>query len=464
MRVRTRFSVTALVAWAVVASSVAAQEQEWIRQFGTFAYDDALALAPDGVGGMMVGGFMSGGFVARYDASGAELWTRQFGPGSSDNAAALAIDGKGGVFATGTTDRGLGLGGEIILARYDSNGNQLWFREFGTNQTDAGTGAAPDDAGGVFVSGWTFGDMGGPNAGSADIFLARYNSAGDRLWMKQFGTSAGEKANALAPDGAGGVVLTGFTAGSMAGVNAGQADIFVARYDSNGVQLWIRQFGTSEYDEPYALAPDGASGVIVAGRTRGSLAAPNAGGHDVFLARYDADGNQLWVRQFGTSGWDIARGAAADGAGGVVVAGFTDGTLSGMSAGLYDVFLAHYDSSGNQTWIEQFGTSEYEWASAAAPDGKGGVVISGMTQGSLGGPNAGERDAFVARHELNLCYADCDKSTGNGVLDIFDFLCFQNSFVLGEPYACDCDTSTGVGVCDVFDFLCFQNAFVVGCP
>ncbi len=62
------------------------------------------------------------------------------------------------------------------------------------------------------------------------------------------------------------------------------------------------------------------------------------------------------------------------------------------------------------------------------------------------------------------CYADCDPSTGPGVLDIFDFLCFGNSFANGEPYACDCDTSTGVGVCDIFDFLCFGNAFSAGCP
>jgi FG-GAP-like repeat len=68
---------------------------------------------------------------------------------------------------------------------------------------------------------------------------------------------------------------------------------------------------------------------------------------------------------------------------------------------------------------------------------------------------------------LNLdtgCYADCDQSTGAGVLDIFDFLCFQDAFVAGDPYACDCDTSTGPGTCDVFDFLCFQDAFVGACP
>ena len=62
------------------------------------------------------------------------------------------------------------------------------------------------------------------------------------------------------------------------------------------------------------------------------------------------------------------------------------------------------------------------------------------------------------------CYADCDTSTGQGTLDIFDFLCFQSAFVSGNAYACDCDTTTGPGVCDIFDFLCFQSHFVEGCP
>jgi hypothetical protein len=62
------------------------------------------------------------------------------------------------------------------------------------------------------------------------------------------------------------------------------------------------------------------------------------------------------------------------------------------------------------------------------------------------------------------CYPDCDTSTGVGVLDIFDFLCFQNLFATNDPYACDCDTSTGPNVCDIFDFLCFQNEFAAGCP
>jgi hypothetical protein len=65
---------------------------------------------------------------------------------------------------------------------------------------------------------------------------------------------------------------------------------------------------------------------------------------------------------------------------------------------------------------------------------------------------------------LRECYPDCETSSGAGVLDIFDFLCFQDEYLRATPYACDCDISSGPGVCDVFDFLCFQDAFVAGCP
>jgi predicted outer membrane repeat protein len=88
-----------------------------------------------------------------------------------------------------------------------------------------------------------------------------------------------------------------------------------------------------------------------------------------------------------------------------------------------------------------------------------------------GTPDTGIAPAGVAVVDIgsyefqgSSCAADCDWSTGLGVLDIFDFLCFQNAFVKGDPLACDCDTSTGLGVCDISDFLCFQNAFAQGCP
>ena len=82
----------------------------------------------------------------------------------------------------------------------------------------------------------------------------------------------------------------------------------------------------------------------------------------------------------------------------------------------------------------------------------------------MGGTNLGPFGNLGGVFKLvDVCYADCETSTGLGTLDIFDFLCFQDNFIAGFAYACECDTSTGPGVCDIFDFLCFQSSFVGGC-
>ncbi|MCH8270788.1 MAG: hemolysin, partial [Planctomycetes bacterium] len=230
-------------------------------------------------------------------------------------------------------------------------------------------------------------DLGGPNAGTpwTDAFLARYSAAGNRLWIRQFGTSGTDKARALAPDDTGGAMVAGYTGGSLGGAYAGRGDVFLARYDSAGNQLWIRQFGTDRTDKAFALAPDGAGGVMIAGETTGSLGGPSAGFWDVFLARYDSAGNQLWISQFGSSSTDVARALAPDGAGGVMVAGWTDGGLGGPNAGdSADVFLARYDSAGNELWIRQFGTRGWDEATGLTPDGAGGVIVTGRIYVSTG--------------------------------------------------------------------------------
>ena len=99
---------------------------------------------------------------------------------------------------------------------------------------------------------------------------------------------------------------------------------------------------------------------------------------------------------------------------------------------------------------------EYEWAVPAVITDQGRIRVR---QDNVGTNYLDISDGNFSIVEPT-CYADCD---GNGSLDIFDFLCFQNAFVRGDPYACDCNI-TPTPVCDIFDFLCFQNAFVAGCP
>jgi hypothetical protein len=344
--------------------------------------------------------------------------------------------------------------------------DQLWIRQFGTSAGDSSGALAPDGAGGAFVAGSTSGSLFGPYAGGyplgGDVFLARYDSAGNGLWNRQFGTNGDDYADALAADGAGGMFVAGGTWGTLGGSSAGSNDAWLARYDGAGNQTWIRQFGTSYQDEAYAVATDGAGGAFVAGFTGGSLVGANAGSVDAWLARYDGAGNQTWIRQLGTSGPDYAFALIPDGEGGAFVAGSAFGSLGGPYVGLHDAWLARYDSGGNRAWIRQLGTSGYDLAGSFAPDGTGGVFVAGNTQGNLGGTNAGGYDAWLARYGT-ACYPNCDASTAAPILNIADFTCFLTKFASGDPYA-NCDQSTMPPILNIADFTCFLQKYASGCP
>jgi hypothetical protein len=113
-------------------------------------------------------------------------------------------------------------------------------------------------------------------------------------------------------------------------------------------------------------------------------------------------------------------------------------------------------------------SDEWEFLGFIAPPGESikRVVLRSRRRyiGTVGEGFGMDNFAMKVAVGAEMCYADCEPSTGVGALDIFDFLCFQSRLAMLDPYACDCDTSSGAGVCDIFDFLCFQNAFDAGCP
>ncbi len=139
--------------------------------------------------------------------------------------------------------------------------------------------------------------------------------------------------------------------------------------------------------------------------------------------------------------------------------------LFGGSDTIFEPTVVHGDTWewNGSTWtpIDLPTSPEPRFGHAMAYDSHRNVVVL------FGGANATPQFQFDDTWELTLpapCYPDCDTSTGPGIFDIFDFLCFGNRFEANDPYACDCDTSTGQGVCNILDFLCFGNAFSAGCP
>ncbi|HEY9666312.1 MAG TPA: SBBP repeat-containing protein, partial [Coleofasciculaceae cyanobacterium] len=336
------------------------------------------------------------------------LWTRQLGTETADTSFAIAGDyiyitgSSAGSFAAPNTG-----GPDIYVAKYDTDGNLLETTQIGTDGLDRSYDITTDEAGNVYISGYTVGNLGGINNNSerflatTDSYVAKFDSDLKLQWITQFGTTKYDDTYGIAIDNGGNLFTTGWTQGDLYGTNAGLYDVTLAKVDNLGNLLWTRQFGTSGYDFAWDVATDSFGNVYTTGYTTGDLAEANAGFYDVFLAKYDTDGNQQWIQQIGTSGSDNAFGIDIDSNNTIYLTGFTTGDLGGVnaggdSAGADDAFWAAFDMDGNMLEVQQFGTSGVDRAFGIDVQIPGQVYLAGFTDGSLGQANAGSFDAWIS--------------------------------------------------------------------
>lgn len=402
-----RSAVTAALC-LLAAMPGSAQDLAWVHQLGSQHSDQFLAAAQDGSGGVYAGLYTGGStsskqgpWILRTEAGGAPVWAREV----QTTPSCLAADGSGGVFACGGW----------WIARLDEAGDPLWQTTLGSVPTDSAEAVVSAGAGGAFVGGRTQWGLAGFHKGGFDAWFGRLDGAGQPIWLRQIGTIESDWVEALAPDGVGGVYVVGLTGGALGGPNAsGYPDIWLARYDAAGQQAWIVQMGSSDTEGIIGVtaAADGAGGVYVSADTFGDLAGPNAGDADVWVARLDGTGTVLWTRQFGTSHRDAPTSAVGEATGGLVLAGNTYGALGGPAAGDADLWLARYDSAGNQVSIAQYGTAQRDEVTALAAGVAGQVFAVGWTYGALAQPNAGGPDAWIARIDpgCNLATTYCSAS------------------------------------------------------
>jgi len=412
---RERTAAVALTVTAIMAFSgmpAGANDGTWTHQFGTKGLDEAKAVAVDGMGAVYVAGETFGtlpgqtpggtldAFVRKYGASGREDWTRQFGAWERDIAWGVALDRVGAAYVVGQTEGALpgqhSAGGwDAFIRKYDPSGAELWTRQFGAGGADIASGVAVHPNGEVSVVGTTSSALPGQAAaGSFDAFVRRYNATGDEVWTRQFGTAVGDNARRLAAEPDGRVLIVGSTEGALPGQSStGGFDVFVAMFQADGQQLWARQFGSGGDDFGVAIGTDRSGGISVAGSADRALPGQTSG--TTFLRHFDVGGSVLWTDQFGSGQSDDAWDVTVEPDGAAYLVGTSEHVLPGQrSFGRLDGFVRKYSLDGREQWTRQFGTSEDDSALAVALTG-GGIAVVGSTRGRLADDAAGELDAYV---------------------------------------------------------------------
>ncbi|MEZ6193543.1 MAG: SBBP repeat-containing protein [Phycisphaerales bacterium] len=353
------------------------------------------------LGGINAGDYDA--YLTKFDAAGAELWSRQLGTSSIELGSSLAIDDEGNIYFAGQTQGNLyGINAgkyDVFVTKYNPSGVALWSRQFGTVEDDRATALTLDGSGNVYlggIRGYTIGSPGG--AGNFnDGFLMKLNPSGDQLWSKQIVSAKDDEVRSVAVDDAGNIFISGTTRGDLAAPNAGSTDAFLMKFDPSGTELWSRQVGTSSSDFAPSVAVDGAGNAFITGYSTGNFGGPNQGYFDAYLMKYDSSGSTQWVRRFGGSYVDESYSVSVDAAGSVFISGRTDSGLGAVDPDDMDAFIVKLDTAGNQLWSELISSPGTDESYAITVDETGNLYMTGRTNNQLGGINKGGIDAFLVK-------------------------------------------------------------------
>lgn len=349
------------------------------------AYDYATSVAPSLDGGWYIGGGTWGdygspnnwdgnpfggfgdAFLTKVDANFQSEWVQQFGGISTDAVYGIAVSSQNKPVITGQySDTTVG-GNDFFVSELTAAGDSNWLSVFG--QPAVGSDDNKDDARDIalgqdgisYIVGYGDGDLtGGSSSPVRDAaFITAVDSSGNQLWVDQFyGTDAADSgacANGVASSPTGDIYIVGQ-------VNQNRDDVWIAKYDESGQQLWLKQFAD---DLPDGVFPGGQRGQDIVVDVNGDLyVAATVNGPNPFdpsiydpledsteyglIIKFSSEGDLLWTKEinaselfpdFGvsSSGEDIAA-LAIDDTGRIYMTGFA-GFAGGVSRGAFVAVL-----------------------------------------------------------------------------------------------------------------------------
>ncbi len=334
------------------------------------------------------GGNINSVFTMKYTSAGdSVLWEHQYnGPGAIDDrstAIASASDGSSSVI-TGY-GKNSNQDEDIYLLKYSIDGTLLWAAEpYNGGRNDFPAAVVIDKDGNIVITGYTQNSFGQPtDTNNYDFFTAKYNGlTGVMIWHDHYNvTGSGDnKAKGIAADIKGDIYITGYATNA-----AGNEDFYTIKYDgSNGNRIWERFYDgpVSGNDRAVAIKVDPVVGsnpldgnIVVVGTQ-----VTAAGDKDIKVIRYSSDGAPRWERTLQRPDInDTAVAMAMDAAGYIYIAGDTGSDLD------TDIISIIYDYEGTLLGGTIFnGGNGFDEASAITVNHQGEAFIAGSTTNASG--------------------------------------------------------------------------------
>jgi hypothetical protein len=380
VRAQARNMANAVSEWS--AELAVAVTPGWTHTYGGTDLDDGRAVAQTDDGGYVIAGYtksFSQGetdvYLVRTTSAGDTVWTRATGSVGPDFGRAVQPTADGGCIVVGEFT--MGSNRQVWLLKFDSTGADQWDRFLGydANQED-GSDVQQTSDGGYIIAGMT--DWG---VYDDDVFLVKTDASGNTVWYDDKGfDDSDERAFSIRQTSDGGYILTGTTTQYDS-----DGDVWLVKIGADGATTWYKHYGGSAADGGRTVRQTSDGGYIIAG----SSASIGAGGSDFCLFKTDASGNLLWQMPYGGARdeWCFCGEQTADG--GYILAGPT----MSFGAGEVDYYLVKTDAQGNRLWERTFGGTGYDWCYSVQQTADGGYVLVGAAN-SYG---AGSYDVYLVK-------------------------------------------------------------------
>lgn len=412
--------------------------------------------------------------------------------------------GKSAVIAvqTGASNlTSLSMSTDIFIVKYDTLGKSIWSTRISSkNENDFGYGIDIDTSGNVYVSGQISGQ--GNDAGqyfvynsdgslfgifqnrtiTSDGFVVKYNTNGFAQWVSRIVSSTADVAYGISTDSSGNVYVTGSYNGGLTVFNAngtafgttlsnsGSGDAFIIKYNTDGAVQWVARIASTGLEYGYDAETDasgnlyvigaGGAATITAFSSNGNAFATtlaSLGLGDVFLVKYDTNGNVQWFARLGTTAADIGYGIATDSSGNVYITGqtgaatFTSFSANGAAfsptlanSGGNDCFIVKYDTNGNVLWNARVASAGGDIGYSIATDSSGSAYVCSQYTGNATAFNANGTSFATTAPLIGSVDTCIVKYDTNGTVQWFARL--GSSTAAEIPYAISTDSSGNVYV------------------
>lgn len=383
------------VMWFCATLFAQAPDTMWTRIFGGSGSDVGYSAQQTMDGGYIITGstesFGAGGsdvWLIKTNANGDTMWTKTYGGTDSDVGYSVQQTLDSGYVITGYT-RSLGAGGaDVWLIKTDIGGNMLWNKTLGGSGDDIGYSLDKTSDGGYIITGFAELQVVGNYP-----WLIKTNSSGDTLWTKTkiFGLSHYNSGKSVKQTSDGGYIIAGNWG------HAFSRDAGLIKTDANGDTMWTKHFngkgGPFRWgDVGNSVQQTGDGGYIITGYT-GYFNWTGTQYPDLWLIKTDSNGDTLWTKTYSDrldttwSGyWEEGKSVEQTSDGGYIITGFTE--LSGAGN---DIWLIRINPNGDTLWTKTFGNSGYDCGYSVQQTNDGGYIIVG----SIG--NSGDNDVCLIK-------------------------------------------------------------------